>query len=124
MSVNVSKSWLVAYDIREPRRLRRIHRHLRKEGASVQYSVFVVEANDRGMDRLVVELQALVAPVDDVRAYHVPERCEVWTLGKQALPEGVLRDPAGVAWLIGRVIDPSETQGEGGGELEREIPTQ
>ncbi len=27
------KAWLVAYDIRQPRRLRRVHRVLRKEGA-------------------------------------------------------------------------------------------
>lgn len=105
MTQHVPKSWIVAYDIREPRRLRRVHRYLKKVGASAQYSVFALEAKDLAMDRIISDIDAIIAVVDDVRAYHVPERCEVWTLGAQSLPEGVYLDAQAVARLIGSVIE-------------------
>ena len=101
MSVNAKKTWLVCYDIRDPRRLRRVHRRLRAEGATVQYSVFGVHADDRAMQRLLAELLTLIdAREDDVRAYHLPERCAVWTLGVQHLPDGVHVDAVTAARLL------------------------
>jgi CRISPR-associated endonuclease Cas2 len=84
MSAGTTKSWLVAYDIRCARRLRRVHRHLRRRALHVQYSAFVVEADDFAIRRLLSDLKALIdTAVDDVRSYHLPERCAVWTLGCQ-----------------------------------------
>lgn len=101
MSAFARKTWLVCYDIREPRRLRRVHKRLREEGATVQYSVFSVHTDDRGMQRLLAELLALIdARADDVRAYHVPERCAVWALGVQSLPDGVHVDAVTAARLL------------------------
>ena len=84
------KAWLVAYDICEPRRLRRVHRLLRKEGVAAQYSAFTVEANDEQIDRLLERLRTLIDErADDVRAYHVPASCTVWSLGVQHWPDGI-----------------------------------
>ena len=91
MSAGARKNWLVAYDIRDKRRLARVHRFLRSEGTSLQYSVFAVEATDKELQRLLFELrQRIDGRQDDVRAYHVPASCEIFTLGRQALPPGVV----------------------------------
>lgn len=86
-----AKTWLVAYDIRELRRLLRLHRMLRREGTHVQYSAFCVEADDERIDALMSRIEARIdTSVDDVRAYHVPAHCRVWQLGRQQFPEGIV----------------------------------
>lgn len=101
MSTREIKTWLVAYDIRQPRRLRRVHRTLRSVGLAAQYSAFTVEADDSGLKRLLVHLAQLIDPnVDDVRAYHVPQHCRVWRLGAQHWPDGVVLAPALAARLV------------------------
>lgn len=90
MTATSTKHWLVAYDIRAPKRLARVHRFLRKIGIAVQYSVFGLELDDNGIRDMLGELEPLINPAeDDVRAYHLPDVCPVWTLGKQALPAGI-----------------------------------
>jgi len=90
MNAKATKHWLVAYDIRDPRRLGRIHRYLRKRAFAAQYSVFVFEGNDAMLEALIADLSMLMdTAVDDVRAYHLPAHCRVWQLGAQAWPEGI-----------------------------------
>jgi CRISPR-associated protein Cas2 len=68
-----ARTYLVAYDIRTPRRLRRVHRALSKVGYALQYSVFAVDLDDRGRERLVARLRRLIdEKADDVRFYLVP----------------------------------------------------
>ena len=94
MSTHQTKTWLVAYDIREPRRLRRVHRHLRKLGMAAQYSAFTVEADDSEIADHLAAIETLIDKrVDDVRAYHLPARCPVWRLGRQDWPEGLTLSP-------------------------------
>ena len=101
MSAGARKSWLIAYDIREKRRLARVHRFLKTEGTPLQYSVFAVEATDNELQRLLSELkQRIDQRQDDVRAYHVPTRCEIFTLGRQALPWGVVVGASAVMDLL------------------------
>lgn len=101
MSATATKTWLVAYDICEPGRLRRVHRQLKKVGATVQYSAFSVEANDAKLQALLATLESLIDPRhDDLRAYHLPQRCPVWLLGVQGLPDGVHVDPATASRLL------------------------
>ena len=84
------KAWLVAYDIREPRRLRQVHRCLKKRGVPAQYSAFTVEAHDVDLARLLDTLRHLIDEnVDDVRGYHLPATCTVWSLGRQQWPDGI-----------------------------------
>lgn len=109
MSGHESKTWLVCYDIREPRRLRRAHRILRKAGATVQYSAFSVSASDEQLEPLLQRLRRVIAEdADDLRAYHLPERCRVWTLGAQDLPDDVEVDAATAAKLLLGVPAPAE----------------
>jgi len=101
VSAGSTKTWLVSYDIREPRRLRRVHRRLRKAGATVQYSAFSVQANDSEVLTLLASLEQLIDPKrDDLRAYHLPQRCPVWMLGRQGLPEGVYIDACDASRLL------------------------
>ncbi len=112
MSAGSNKTWLVSYDIREPRRLRRVHRQLRKTGATVQYSAFSVQADDAQMQALLSTLERLIDPAeDDLRAYHLPQRCPVWMLGQQGQPDGVYID-AGEASKILMAAAATELQHE------------
>ena len=104
------KAWLVAYDIREPRRLRRVHRQLRKEGVPAQYSVFTVEADDVQIAHLLEKLTALIDErVDDVRAYHLPASCTVWSLGSQDWPDGICLNGTQAARLLSSAADAEAT---------------
>ena len=96
------RTWLVAYDIRDPKRLRSVRRALRKQGIATQYSVFTVLADDAGLDALFAQLANLIDPrQDDVRAYAIPARARVWSLGRRALPPGIeLTDSQTAAHLL------------------------
>ncbi len=101
MSTHQSKTWLVGYDIRQPRRLRRVHRFMRKQGLAAQYSAFTVEADDVQVQAMLLGLQVIIDPrQDDVRAYHLSERCPVWRLGNQGWPDGIYLAPAQAARLL------------------------
>jgi CRISPR-associated endonuclease Cas2 len=104
MSATSKKRWLVCYDIRCRRRLMRVHRALKKEGATVQYSAFSVCTDDRGIARVLARLDALIdAARDDLRAYHIPTHCMVWSLGTQDLPDGIWAGgDLATGWLLAR----------------------
>jgi CRISPR-associated protein Cas2 len=90
MAQGLPRLYVVCYDITEPKRLARVHRHLKKGGLPLQYSVFLVRTNAGGLDRLLGELADLIDPdTDDVRAYPLPERLEYTHLGRRLLPDGV-----------------------------------
>src|SRR5436853_64939 len=68
-----ARTYLVAYDIRAPRRLQRVHKALSKVGYALQYSVFAVDLADWERLRLVARLRRLIdEKEDDVRFYLVP----------------------------------------------------
>lgn len=90
MNAARSKTWLLAYDIRDPKRLLRLHRHISKIALPVQYSVFSLEATDAAMRDHLADISELINPrVDDVRAWHIPAHCKVWVYGHQATLDGV-----------------------------------
>ena len=83
-------AWLIAYDIRDPRRLARVHRLLRSVAFPLQYSVFLGWIKRPELEELVTRLKILIElKQDDVRLYHLPARIHVHVLGKKWLPEGV-----------------------------------
>lgn len=99
MSLNAMARWIVTYDISDACRLVRVHRHLRRHGVPLQYSVFVVETSAAGMKRLLAEVRELIAwSHDDVRAYRWPAEPELHRFGCELLAPGVL-----VGELSGRV---------------------
>jgi CRISPR-associated protein Cas2 len=93
MALNESRRWLVAYDIREPRRLARVHRLLTRTAVPVQYSVFVARGSFADMRRLAKELRCSIDErADDVRIYSIPVNPVIYTIGRAMLSED--------AWLL------------------------
>lgn len=90
MALNESRNWLIAYDIADPRRLRRVHRYLCRHAVPVQYSVFATRGSRMRVGLIRAELGEIVdADEDDVRIYPVPEPTVLSVLGRKALPEGL-----------------------------------
>jgi CRISPR-associated protein Cas2 len=76
--------WVVAYDIRDNGRRRRVVRVLRGYGRRVQYSVFECSLDRRGYERLRQKLSEAIEPRDSVLFYHLCGDCR----GRcSALPE-------------------------------------
>ena len=90
MSHNDIATWLVAYDIADPRRLAKVFKELKKVGVPLQYSVFSVEASAGAIAVLMAKLLRLIhAKEDDIRAYRLPANGWRATLGEAILPEGL-----------------------------------
>ena len=67
LTMAVNKSWyLVAYDVRDPIRLRRVAMHLKGYGTRVQFSIFRCRLSERQAARLDWELKKLLAKEDDL----------------------------------------------------------
>lgn len=83
-------AYLIAYDIREPRRLSAIHRFLKRQATPIQYSVFVGRLSPSELVAVTRGLAARIDPSrDDVRIYPLPRGCRTIRLGVGFLPEGV-----------------------------------
>lgn len=101
MSHSERRNWLVAYDIADPRRLQRVHAYLKRHAIPVQYSVFVLRDDARALNTVLRGIaERIDENEDDVRAYHLPARCEVTALGRQYLPEGILLPVEGLDRLL------------------------
>jgi CRISPR-associated protein Cas2 len=93
MSQNTPARWLITYDIRDPKRLAKVFKALKKEGIPVQYSVFYMNLSTAKVGSLMVKLAKLIDPRDDdVRAYRLPERGAEITLGSSILPRETWHD--------------------------------
>jgi len=87
MALNAPRGWLITYDITQPKRLARLHRFLVKQATPVQYSVFHFEGSAAQMGRLMADIETRIDPKsDDVRAYQLPERLSIDTIGRGSLP--------------------------------------
>lgn len=122
VDTNSGDIWFVAYDIREPRRLRRVHRRVRRDGVALQYSGFAVQANEARLTTLLDHLKTIIHEgVDDLRAYHLPARCQVWRLGRQAWPDGVTLTGGDALTQLLTVVDtPSNSADPAWNEAEAE----
>jgi CRISPR-associated protein Cas2 len=67
--------YLVCYDIRDPRRLQRVAKHLKGYGQRVQLSIFRCRLNARQLERLKWELTAMLASEDDMMYIGLCDRC-------------------------------------------------
>lgn len=94
-----TQTWLIAYDVRDPRRLSTLHRMLKKHALAVQYSVFVGRFTRRGINHLRVLIGSIIAPEDDVRLYPLPQKPDWVFYGRSALPDAVYLLEAGLAGL-------------------------
>ena len=70
------RNWhLVSYDIRDPKRWRRVHRLLKGYGRSVQYSVFRVRGTRLTIERMRWELEKLLDEEDELLIIPLCSRC-------------------------------------------------
>lgn len=67
--------WLVCYDVREPKRLRRCARRMEGAGERIQYSVFRCWMTERAMEKLRWELTSMLQAEDDVLFIPLCSRC-------------------------------------------------
>lgn len=91
MSRNKPVDLLVCYDIREERRLRRVHRCMCRWGMPLQYSVFYCNLNLRARRRLEKDLRDLIDErVDDVRVYGLKSYATIEFMGKKPFDDAIL----------------------------------
>lgn len=84
------RTFVVAYDIADPRRLVRVHRFLKEHAYPVQYSVFLGTFSEPALNTLLEGLAKIIHPrKDDVRAYPLPTTPDIESLGRPVLPAGV-----------------------------------
>ena len=67
--------WLVCYDVRDPKRLRKTAKHMEGYGERMQYSVFRCWLTPRQVQQLRWELTSILDPVDDVLIIPLCSRC-------------------------------------------------
>ena len=103
--------YLIAYDIRDPRRLQRLHRALRAEALAVQRSLFLVAGSVPVVERLLDRLETLIDPrVDDLRAYPVAAPDCLWLSGQRPLQGGLLGDDVPLPGPLGLPAPPAWRQ--------------
>ncbi len=74
--MDTSRQWyLVCYDVRDPRRLQRVARHLAGYGQRIQYSIFRCRLTGRQLERLKWELTSLLSIEDDMMYIGLCDRC-------------------------------------------------
>jgi len=82
------EKFLVAYDIRDLKRLRRVAKLLEKNGVRIEYSVFYMESTKDEMSEFAINLSVLINPdEDDVRIYIIED--EGLALGNAQLIEEI-----------------------------------
>ena len=82
--------YIIAYDISDPKRLRKVHRLIKEYAMSLQYSVFIAPFNQTLLDEMVARLKDIISPSqDDIRLYPLawPQTPEVY--GQRQLPDGI-----------------------------------
>jgi CRISPR-associated protein Cas2 len=79
---------LLAYDVSDPKRLRKVHKTMTAWGKPVQYSVFRVRCTARELERLRFELAGLLAPDDRLLVIRLCTGCagRVTVRGKDLVP--------------------------------------
>jgi CRISPR-associated protein Cas2 len=85
-----STRWILAHDIRDPRRLQRVWRFLHKEGVRLQYSVYLIRGTRTDIEKVIQKLKTIIDErVDDVRLYPLTETTRIWGLGVQFNDGGI-----------------------------------
>ncbi|MGY4878191.1 CRISPR-associated endonuclease Cas2 [Vreelandella aquamarina] len=81
---------LIVYDIRDIKRLRKVHSLLKRCAFALQASVFAWHGTPRQLQQLKSELASIIDPkVDDVRGYPLLAEHDIIWWGKKPLPAGL-----------------------------------
>lgn len=81
---------LISYDIRDKRRLARLHRHLKRSALMLQESVYLFAGSVEEWQNLKKGiLQRIKKTEDDVRVYRLDKDCCLHFFGSAPWPDGV-----------------------------------
>lgn len=83
-SLNFRPLYIVAYDIRDRKRLAKVYRTVKKQAVSLQYSIFLIDNKAQASD-LYQKLSALITAEDDLRLYKIKNRQALWQFGDRTL---------------------------------------
>jgi CRISPR-associated protein Cas2 len=84
------KSWIIGYDITQPRRLNRVHRAMVNRATPIEYSIFLFCGTKRELDECLAAIADLIdEKTDDVRCYPLPLRGLQERIGLATLPAGI-----------------------------------
>ncbi len=90
MSQIKEKYYIIAYDISDKKRLRKVHRLVKEYAMSLQYSVFIAPFSINLIDELVRRLKEVIkTSQDDIRIYPLSETHQPEVYGKRKLPDGI-----------------------------------
>lgn len=82
---------LIAYDIADTRRLQKAYRYLTQHAIPLQNSVFLHIGSREEAQHCYQELcRILNAKQDNLRVYPLPNNSIIRTIGKPAIPEGII----------------------------------
>ena len=81
----MKKQWyLLVYDIRDEKRLQKLHYRIKKEGIVLQHSVFLIHANQKKLNKITTIVKKQTATLaDDVRLYPLCNPDVLWMAGCQ-----------------------------------------
>lgn len=116
--MSADKRWrLVAYDIRDPARWRKVYKIVRGAGEPVQYSLFRCRLDQRDVERLRWELAKIMAPEDSLLVVDLCPRCASNVITRNHVEGWETQPPA--FRIIGGA-DPADHRHPGGGGDERD----
>jgi len=73
--------YLICYDIRNVKRLQKVHYFLSRRGLALQYSVFLVRQSPKEYKSFQQALKDRLRPEDDCRSYPLASLNSLWLAG-------------------------------------------
>jgi CRISPR-associated endonuclease Cas2 len=84
-------TFVIGYDISEPKRLQKVYRVMLRHATPIGFSVFVLEGSAHAARQCMKDVSRLIKPdEDDLRCYPLPKRGARFRMGRAALPEGII----------------------------------
>lgn len=79
--MNQSHCWICSYDIRDAKRLKKLHDLLAMSGIAINYSVFYLILHDQQYRAICERIQKIIRSEDDVRLYRCASLQTATTIG-------------------------------------------
>jgi len=90
MSQIKEKYYIIAYDISDKKRLRKVHRLIKEYAMSLQYSVFIAPFSSCLMAEMIIRLKDVIKlSQDDIRIYPLSDSYKPEIYGNRKLPNGI-----------------------------------
>lgn len=88
MAKQIFDEWICCYDIRDKKRLAKVHQTLNRLGIAINYSVFYLKITYVQFKALCKALQAIIRNEDDLRLYACTSLFTAKYIG-EVCPEGI-----------------------------------